>query len=523
MKKVWKSFFGKELLVAKLAYFFWNGKSVFISYLPVFLEDIGFSPSRVTLIFSLYIISQFSGSIIWAFVTDRSNKYSIIVIGLTIFAIIFTLPQPFIASLFTSSTQNATLSSIHKIKLPNETRITYFFVVMNILGPFFEGGLHGQVDNFIVDYIVEQSSIKAYGIQRLFGAIGNAFFAILIGIIIDRKLFSSISIYTPIFASHAMLMTLFLASFYKIVSWSERKKYFIQKLQRQQETVKHDYPNFFSVLKGFDVYPFYIFVFVNGLAYGANMGIGMIHLLNLNASPTLMGINLLLMQVSSVIIYPLSSKIIRLCGGPLSITAFSSIVYSVRFSLLGYINNPWAILPLQLTQGVNGALFWVATIEYTYAKSNLLIGNLMFGSLNAIYKGASRSLGIFIAGCLYEKYGGESCYLYLGAVLSIFSLLNIFYVAYIKLSSSYIEKTVDRCMKNQLTDEHIIPRQQTELFDWDDAFFSGLLIVKRLRQNRDFVANLIRRLSTQTSAPRASISQEGNESNGSETFRSLLS
>ncbi|XP_065665000.1 major facilitator superfamily domain-containing protein 6 [Hydra vulgaris] len=519
LKSIFNSIFRKDLLLAKLTYFFWNGKTVFVSYLPVFLEDIGFSPSRVTLIFSLYIISQFMGSIFWAFIADRLSKYTVIVVALTISATIFTLPQPFITSSFKIPRHNVTFMPSYKSKMNNEVKASLFFIVMNMLSSFFEGGLHGKVDNFIVDYIVENSSIKAYGIQRLFGSIGNALFAVLIGIVIEKKFFCSISIYTPIYIFHATLIFLFLASFYKIVFWAGRKKYSIIKLRQRQDHVKVKYPNFISVLKRFDVFPFYLFVFANGLAYGANMGIGMIHLLKLNASPTLLGINLLLMQVSSLVFYPLSSKIICLFGGPLSITFVSSIVYCVRFLLMRFINNPWLILPLQLTQGINGALFWVATIEYTYTKSNKLIGNLMFGSLNAIYKGASRSLGVLIAGYLYENCGAQSCFFYLAATMSFFSLTNIVYILYIKQSNSIESspKLVDQC--NSPTNDHNAQLTESE---WDDAFFSGLLIAKRRRRS-SFVMNIVQRFSTHKPAVRALINQNGNDIISCGTFRSLLS
>ena len=180
------------------------------------------------------------------------------------------------------------------------------------------------------------------------------------------------------------------------------------------------------------VYLFYVILFLEGIAKGVIINTFMLHLRELNASSTFMGVSLAVQYICTMVIYPFSSLIIIKCGGQLNTMCISSGTFALRFLLLSYIKNIWFILPVQCLQCVNGALFWVAVVEYTHGLVTTGTGNRMFGFVNVIYKDSSRALGFFVGGILFEIYGSHKLYLYLCPVYILVLLMNIAIAIYLK-------------------------------------------------------------------------------------------
>ena len=181
-----------------------------------------------------------------------------------------------------------------------------------------------------------------------------------------------------------------------------------------------------------NVYLFYVMLFLEGTAKGVFVNTFLLHLRELNASSTFMGASLAVQYICTMIMYPFSSLLIIKCGGQLNTMCISSATFVLRFLLLSYIKNIWFILPVQCLQCVNGALFWVAVVEYTHGLSTTGRGNRMFGLVNVIYKDSSRALGFFIGGVLFETYGSHKLYLYLCPVYTLVLIMNINIAIYLK-------------------------------------------------------------------------------------------
>ena len=432
-----KKYINTKLLPAKLTFFFWSGKNgTFSSYLPVFLQDMGYTPSEVTWIFSLRTLAQFIGSILCGIVADKSKKYVAMLFILTILAISFIIPQPFVANHLSDKSDSSNISINGTYEKTSTTtnsfkphaELFYILLALNV-GALFEGGLSGEIDNFVVQYVVLHGSIRSYSKQRLFGAFGSAILSFTTGVIIDRVNLDNFSNYSFIYFFYTILMLCFLVSFYIVV----RNVLMNDKSDSSDinDDVEKNEPSW-GVLKRTNVILFFVMVTFEGIAYGVIIGTFFLHLKTLDASSTLMGTSLAITYVSTTIIYPLASVIIQKCGGQLNAMCISSGTYIVRFFALAYIKNPWLVLPLQCLQSVNNALFWVAAIEYTYTICTDDTANTMYGLLNGIYKGGSRVLGIIIGGIIFELYGSEHLYLYCGIFYALVTVSNIVIVLYLK-------------------------------------------------------------------------------------------
>ena len=184
------------------------------------------------------------------------------------------------------------------------------------------------------------------------------------------------------------------------------------------------------------VYLFYIMLLLEGIAKGVIINTFLLHLRELNASSTFMGASLAVQYICTMIMYPFSSLLIIKCGGQLNTMCISSATFALRFLLWSYIKNIWLLLPLQCLQCVNGALFWVAVVEYTHGLSTTGTGNRMFGFVTVIYKDSSRALGFFLGGVMFEIYGGHKLYLYLCPVYTLVLLMNITIAIYLKKATA---------------------------------------------------------------------------------------
>ena len=221
-----------KLLPAKLTYFFWSGRiTSFNSYYPLYLADIGFTPTKIGIITSLRLVSICIGGVFWSIIADKTKRYKALLFTLVLTTVATTLPQPFIAEYMTKDYANRSLvfhiSEIHGKNSNNGTQVSvssvrstyliYVLIALNI-GCFFIAGLGGILENITVQYVTLNDSIHAYGTQKMFGSIGSASISFLVGLIIDGNYLSTLSQYSIIIFVYVILSLCFLVAFYIVVN-----------------------------------------------------------------------------------------------------------------------------------------------------------------------------------------------------------------------------------------------------------------------------------------------------------------
>ncbi|GAU90131.1 hypothetical protein RvY_02595 [Ramazzottius varieornatus] len=256
--------------------------------------------------------------------------------------------------------------------------------------------------------IVERSPIRTtYGSNRVLGTIGWALCALAVGFLMDA--FSEETTpekrdFTPAFALYiTMCCGAIIAAFFF-------KK---EKLVRNPEIVAG------RNLLTFEVLLFCSGTFVSGVCSGILYAYLAWYQSELGASGLLLGITVFVQACYEAPMMAMSEWFIRKVGyhGCVLLCLLS---FGVRF--IGYylIENPWLVLPIDVTHAFGFGLFYACMTSYAFEKAPVGIRATLQGLLGAIYEGFGQGTGGLLAGVLYQYYGGRKTWLMYG-LFTLFS------------------------------------------------------------------------------------------------------
>ena len=119
----------------------------------------------------------------------------------------------------------------------------------------------------------------------------------------------------------------------------------------------------------------------------------------------LLGLSMSTWAVSGIVIYIISSKIIKTLG-TVSTIGFTYVVWFLRFFSLSCITNPFFILLIECLHGFTFDLSNVAYMEYIRKISDPRVFTTMVSIKNTLHV-AGRVLANIFGGMLYKAYGGK--------------------------------------------------------------------------------------------------------------------
>ena len=101
---------------------------------------------------------------------------------------------------------------------------------------------------------------------------------------------------------------------------------------------------------------FFVVVLLLGSLYGILSSFLFLYIRSLGGSELVMGLSLTVTCVAEVPVFQFSGLILRKCGlmGTLCLSLFC---YAIRFLLYSILNNPWAVLPIELLHGYAAPCF----------------------------------------------------------------------------------------------------------------------------------------------------------------------
>lgn len=111
----------------------------------------------------------------------------------------------------------------------------------------------------------------------------------------------------------------------------------------------------------------------------------------------------------------------------LTLLIFIGFIYTIRFIVLSFVNDPLMLLLLQPLHGITFAIAYTAALQYVskivpdylVGTGHLLLANVFFS--------VSGIIGSLIGGFVIEQFGGNILYLGMGIVIFIGSLLMVPY------------------------------------------------------------------------------------------------
>ncbi|OWA49992.1 hypothetical protein BV898_14523 [Hypsibius exemplaris] len=298
----------------------------------------------------------------------------------------------------------------------NFVRFTYqfwlFLIVMTIGRAGFTS-VYTMGDSVTFDLISQQKKPVSYGAQRVFGTLGWAAAAVVVGLLMDAftEREQPLTDFAPAF--YGFVVLIFLAM---VTAWFLRPSENIQSTQ-----VLKNVANLFRDME------FLIFS-VGTFLVGTCMGLLYTYLFvyikySLNSPQLLMGLSAVFDCFGEAPFMFLSSWFISRIGhhGTMTMALAAFCVRFMGYSLLGA--QPWWILILELLHGPCFGLFYANMA--TFANNVAPAGGAatMQGVLGGIYDGFGIAVGGLVGGAIYDRYGAEIAWRTFGIGAGIAAIL----------------------------------------------------------------------------------------------------
>lgn len=363
MKK--SSFARPELTWLRAFTFTVFGTSVLVaSYFPLYYAQLGFTNSQIGLLYALGPMISLFANLLWSLTSDRYRTIKKILILLLIGQIIMTV----VLSL--SSTFSVIMISI---------TIFYFFFY-----PVFP-----LTDTIAISTAKQYD--KSFIMIRIFGSLGYATFAIVIGYVL-----TSIGSEWTLAVSMVITVAALIFSF------------FIK--DRVSTVAKVDFSGIWSILKQKELLWFFGCVFCLALGLRMNDAFLTISLHDLGATQDLIGWAMLASAMTEVPIF-LFLSIYGEKFKELPLLVFASLMFTVRFLLMGMTTSPYGIIGVQMMHGISFGVFYVTAIRMLtrlipddYRATGLALFTIMWSSASGLLSGT-------FGGMLFEYSGRTNFYL----------------------------------------------------------------------------------------------------------------
>ncbi|MGG6313439.1 MFS transporter [Paenibacillus macerans] len=361
------------------------GTSVLVSsYFPLFYAQLGFSNSQIGLLYALGPMISLVSNLLWSLASDRYRTIKKILLILLIGQIALT----FILSASTS-----------------------FSVIMAVITVFY----FFFYPVFPLSDTISISTAKQHGINfisiRLFGSFGYAVFALTIGYVLARVGSSNTMWVSITIAGLALAFILFVKD-------------------QPTSVAKMDLSGIWAILRQKELLWFFGCVFVLAIGMRMNEAFLSIALKELGAGESIIGWAMLASSLSEIPVFIyLSFHGEKYKELPLLL--FASLLFAVRFLLMGLTESAYGILAIQAMHGVTFGIFYVTAIRMLtrlipdeFRATGMALYTIMWSSLAGLLSGT-------FGGIIFEQFGRQPFYLVaMGSSL----------IAFIGFASRYFQK-----------------------------------------------------------------------------------
>ncbi|MDQ8739065.1 MFS transporter [Paenibacillus sp. LHD-38] len=338
--------------------------SMFITFLPVYLDEQGLKPAQIGFIIGTGGFVTIITQPLWGIISDRTKTIRKILLLLLVLSSIIGY---------------ALYSSSHFILLILFAMLMYFFLMP--IDPLTES----------LNFSVSEASNVSYGSIRTYGALGYAVTSLLTGYVMSYFGANSLAL---LFAAIGAI------SF--AVSWL------------MPDVPVTGKPVTLSSLKQFignkETLMFLVLIFVCSVPARMNDTFLGIYIRELGGSPELVGQAFFLAAGSEILVFALSFWWLRK-GKEMLLISTSAAFFFIRFFISAWITDPHMLAYLQILQLLTFPVFYSAAIQYLYrivpvewrATGQTVLALLFFG--------VSGILASYLGGSIYGLFGAKTLYL----------------------------------------------------------------------------------------------------------------
>ncbi|MEV5027089.1 MFS transporter [Paenibacillus sp. LPE1-1-1.1] len=343
--------------------------SMFITFLPVYLDEQGLQPAQIGFIIGTGGFVTIITQPLWGMISDRTKTIRKILLLLLVLSSILGY---------------ALYSSSHFILLILFAMLMYFFLMP--IDPLTES----------LNFSISEASGVSYGSIRTYGALGYAVTSLLTGYVMSYFGAGSLAM---LFAAIGVISL--------VVSWL------------MPDVPVTGNPVTLSSLKRFisnkETLMFLMLIFVCSVPARMNDTFLGIYIRELGGSPELVGLAFFLAAGSEILVFALSFWWLRK-GKEMLLISISSAFFFIRFFISAWITDPHMLAYLQILQLLTFPVFYSAAIQYLYrivpvewrATGQTVLALLFFG--------VSGILASYLGGSVYGLFGAKTLYLTIAAM-----------------------------------------------------------------------------------------------------------
>jgi len=346
--------------------------ALFLSFLPVYLSSRGISETGIGLMMGAGGIVGLVAQPLWGVVSDRRRTIKKVLLFLLALSVVVGV----------ATFQLSTLWA-----LAIGVGLMYFLFMPT--DPLMES----------LNFQVAQKHGVPYGSVRMFGAIGYATASFAVGMATDAFGLGAMGV---LFAGYGLATILIAAraedapAASKPLRWAELQGF----LSRRESLV------------------FFLLVLLVAVPHRTNDLFVGIHITALGGDYRTVGMTWFVMTIAEVAFFGLAHRFLK-PGRELTVIALAAVLYVLRFALTSAAAQPFAVVLLQLLQGVTFVLFYTASIQYLYrivpepwrATGQTILAVLFFG--------VSGIVASFLGGWVFDAFGGETLYRGMAALSAI--------------------------------------------------------------------------------------------------------
>ncbi|MEK5163453.1 MFS transporter [Paenibacillus sp. FSL R5-0527] len=340
------------------------GTSVLVSsYFPLFYAQLGFTSSQIGLLYALGPMISLFSNLLWSLASDRYKTIKRILL-------ILLAGQAALAFVLSESTAFSVIIAV----------ITVFYFFYYPVFPLSDTILISTANRYRINFI----SI------RLFGSVGFAVFAIAIGYVLDRVGSANTMWVEMAVAGLALLLVLWVKD-------------------QPASLAKMNLSGIWTILKQKELLWFFGCVFCLAIGTRMNDAFLTISLKELGAGENLIGWAMLASSLSEIPVFIyLSFHGDKYKELPLLL--FASLLFAVRFFLMGLTQSAYGILLIQMMHGLTFGVFYVTAIRMLtrlvpeqFRATGMAFYTIMWSSLSGLLSGT-------FGGIVFEQLGRQIFY-----------------------------------------------------------------------------------------------------------------
>jgi len=159
-------------------------------------------------------------------------------------------------------------------------------------------------------------------------------------------------------------------------------------------------------------------VFISGIGRSGSGRFLFIHLSDLGAAPTLLGLSMVAEAVGEIPVFFFSSYVMRRWSTR-TLLIFGWTVYALRLYVLSIMKAPWVFLPVQVILGIAFSAMHSVGVTLTGELAPEGMGATAQAVYGVMRGGLASAAGAFLGGMIYDRWGGPALFQFGGTAIVV--------------------------------------------------------------------------------------------------------